>query len=34
MTQLSASDLDSLEKYSVIRNEFRQQVMAHKKTVA
>lgn len=31
MTQLSASDLDSLEKYSVIRNEFRQQVMAHKK---
>lgn len=31
MSQLSASDLDSLEKYSLIRNEFRQQVMAHKK---
>lgn len=31
MNQLSASDLDSLEKYSLIRNEFRQQVMAHKK---
>ena len=31
MSKLSASDLDSLEKYSVNRNEFRQQVMAHKK---
>jgi hypothetical protein len=31
MSKLSASDLDSLEKYSLIRNEFRQQVMAHKK---
>ncbi len=31
MSQLSASDLDSLEKYSLIRNEFRQQVMVHKK---
>jgi hypothetical protein len=31
MSKLSATDLDSLEKYSLIRNEFRQQVMAHKK---
>jgi len=31
MTHLTRQDLFNLEKYAEIRNEFRSQVMAHKK---